>query len=380
MNRPLRVCWFGTWREEYSRNRIMIEGLRSSGVEVVECHVPLWGSIDDRVRLVGGRWSKVVFLFRAIGAGLRLVGRSFFTGRWDVLMLGYPGPFDAYLARPLAWLRRKPLVLDAFMSPWLIAWERGLVQRSPLTGRFLHAAEKGGLKLADLIVQDTEEYAAWTTREFGIPRDRIRLVPTGADSARFSPRPGPAAKDGLFRVLYAGTFIPNHGVPTIIRAAEQLKDDPAIRFVFIGDGPDKAAAEVYAKEKELRNVSFEPWVPGEALPARLAEADVCLGAFGTTPQSLMTIQNKIYEGLAMAKPVLTGDSPAVRAVLAHGQQVWLCPRENSAALAEAVLALKADPALRERLGKNGRSRFLEIGSLEAVGAALRRHLEERVGR
>ena len=33
MTRPLRVCWFGTWREEYSRNRIMIEGLRRNGVE-----------------------------------------------------------------------------------------------------------------------------------------------------------------------------------------------------------------------------------------------------------------------------------------------------------------------------------------------------------
>ena len=57
MTRPLRVCWFGTWREDYSRNRIMIEGLRRNGVEVVECHAALWGGIEDRVKLARGGWA-----------------------------------------------------------------------------------------------------------------------------------------------------------------------------------------------------------------------------------------------------------------------------------------------------------------------------------
>ena len=378
VNRPLRVCWFGTWREEYSRNRIMIEGLRRNGVEVIECHVSLWGGIEDRVRLAKGGWTGPAFLLRAAWACLRLFVRSFSTGPWDVLMLGYPGQFDAYLARLIAWLRRKPLVLDAFMSPYLIAWERGLVTRAPLTGKLIHALEKGGLKLPDLIIQDTAEYADWLVREFGLPPDRIRLVPTGADSARFYPRPAPDPGDGLFRVLYTGTFIPNHGVPAMIRAAEKLKADASIRFIFIGEGPDKADAVSFAQANGLRNVSFEGWLPGEELPARLAAADLCLGAFGTTPQSLMTVQNKIYEGLAMGKPVLTGDGPAVRAALKHGEEVWLCPRAEPAALAQAVLTLKNDPALRARLARQGRSRFLKIGTLEAVGATLRRHLEEIV--
>ena len=37
-NDNLRVCYFGTYRAEYSRNRIMMEGLRKNGVEVIECH------------------------------------------------------------------------------------------------------------------------------------------------------------------------------------------------------------------------------------------------------------------------------------------------------------------------------------------------------
>ena len=46
----------------------------------------------------------------------------------------------------------------------------------------------------------------------------------------------------------------------------------------------------------------------------------------------MTIQNKIYEGLAMARPVVTGDSPTVRVVLQHGVNVWLCDRERPESL------------------------------------------------
>jgi hypothetical protein len=42
----LKVRYFGTYREEYSRNQIMIEGLRRAGVDVVECHVELWISTD----------------------------------------------------------------------------------------------------------------------------------------------------------------------------------------------------------------------------------------------------------------------------------------------------------------------------------------------
>ena len=47
----LKVCYFGTYRAEYSRNQIMIEALRCSGVEVIECHEQLWKSIDDRIDL-----------------------------------------------------------------------------------------------------------------------------------------------------------------------------------------------------------------------------------------------------------------------------------------------------------------------------------------
>ena len=52
--RQLCVCYFGTCRENYSRNQIMVEGLRRNGVEVIECHEKLWEGIEDRVQAASG--------------------------------------------------------------------------------------------------------------------------------------------------------------------------------------------------------------------------------------------------------------------------------------------------------------------------------------
>ena len=58
----LRVCYFGAYRQNYSRNRIMIAGLRRNGVIVTECHETLWQGIEDRVNAVNGGLAKAGFL------------------------------------------------------------------------------------------------------------------------------------------------------------------------------------------------------------------------------------------------------------------------------------------------------------------------------
>jgi hypothetical protein len=50
----LRVCYLGTYRSGYTRDKIMIESLRRHGVEVIECHERLWRGIEDRVEAAGG--------------------------------------------------------------------------------------------------------------------------------------------------------------------------------------------------------------------------------------------------------------------------------------------------------------------------------------
>ena len=51
--RPLRVVYWGTYDVGKPRNRIMLRGLRDSGVAVTECHVELWRRVEDKSQLTG---------------------------------------------------------------------------------------------------------------------------------------------------------------------------------------------------------------------------------------------------------------------------------------------------------------------------------------
>ena len=365
-SQPLRVCYFGTYRSEYSRNQIMIAALRSQGVEVIECHERLWQGIEDRVQTASGGWLSPAFIRRLVRAYWRLLRRHSSARDYDVMVLGYPGQIDVPLARILTWLRRKPLVLDVFMSIFLIAEERGLTARHPLTGRLIRALERLALLLPDLLIQDTAEYVAWFGRVYGLDPKRFALVPTGADDSVFSPR-GIDRDDGALRVLYYGTFIPNHGIEYIIEAARLLQDQSDVRFELVGEGPERAKAERLTERYGLLNVTFEGWVEKQTLTHLITCADVCLGAFGVTPQSMMTVQNKIYEALAMRKCVVTGWSPAASSSLIHGQHVWLCNRENPESLAEAILTLRRSPELCIEMAENGYRLFLDRYSVAALG-------------
>jgi glycosyltransferase involved in cell wall biosynthesis len=356
----------------------MIEGLRRNGVEVIECHQQLWHGIQDRVQVASGGWFKLGFVVCIIRTYWKLLQAHRQVGDYDAMVLGYPGQLDVYLARVLAWLRRKPLVMDVFMSLYLIALERELVARHPITGWLIYWIEKLACLLPDLLILDTAEYVRWFRENYGLDRARFRLVPTGADDRFFYPVETDRQDDGLFKALYYGTFIPNHGVEHIVEAARILRDDPTIHFELVGEGPTKEKAVSLAQEYALDNVAFVGWVDKRDLPRKAAEADVCLGVFGTTPQSMMTVQNKIYEGLAMGKPVITGSAPTICTSFQHSEHIYLVERASGKALAEAIIALRDAPDLCRRMARQGQDSFRAQYTPRALGERFRRHLDELV--
>ncbi len=371
--RPLRVCYFGTYRASYSRNQIMLAGLRANGVQVDECHETLWRGIDDRVEQASGGWLRPRFWLRVAGAYWRLWRKHARGDDYDVMMLGYPGQFDAYLGRLLSWARRKPMALDLYMSLYLIAEERGLVARSPVSGRIIKLLERIGLRLTDLLITDTEAYLGYHCQTYGLKPDKFRLVPAGADDRIFYPRPALAPPGDHFRVTYYGTFIPNHGVPTMIRAAALLKDRSDLRFDLYGDGPEREMAQALAAELGLDKVVFHGWLDKDKLPEKIARSHLCLGVFGTTKQSLMTIQNKIWECMAMGRPVLTGDAPTIRQAIVDREEIYLVPRDDPAQLAAGLAALMDDPQLRRKIAGGGLARFQQ-NSIMANGRRLKEAL------
>ena len=94
---------------DYSRNKIMIEGLRINGVQVFECHQALWRGIEDRVQIASGSWCRPSFWYWVVRTYLILIWRYTQTPDHDLLIVGYPGQFDVYLARILSYLAVNPL-------------------------------------------------------------------------------------------------------------------------------------------------------------------------------------------------------------------------------------------------------------------------------
>ena len=376
--KTLRVCYFGTYRVNYARNQILIAGLQSQGFDVIECHATLWQSVEDRVNAASGGWLRPQFWWRVTRAYFNLLRRYRRTGDYDVLLVGYPGHFDVFLAWILAKIYRKPLAWDVLNSLYLITTERGIIQQSPSTVKIIRTLEGLACHLPDMLFLDTQAFVDWFGEIYRIPTEKFRLIPIGVDERFF----GPLEKrisDEYFRVIYYGSYIPNHGVETIIRAAKILEDDRTIRIEMIGSGPELLKARQLAAELQLKNLIFVDWLEREELTKRLANADLILGAFGTTKQLELTNNNKIYEGFAMLKPVISGDSPALPEVLQHGVHLYLCERGNPQSLAEGIQVLKAQPDLREALVDHGEQIVSQYFDTRAIGKQAASHLQELAG-
>jgi glycosyltransferase involved in cell wall biosynthesis len=374
----MRVCYFGTYDVEQSRNSVIIQGLRQNGVEVVECHVRLWRNTADKIKSVKGSLFKPSLLCRVLGSYLRLIRRYARIGHHDVVVVGYAGHFDLFLAKLLTLFSGKPLVFDALLSlTETIVEDRGLISRGSLLARLLYLVDKYSCRLADLVLVDTEAHVQHFHRDFGVGLDKLRLVPAGADEVYFR-GPSPVGEGNPFTVLYFGQYIPLHGVNYIVEAAKMLEDDADIRFELVGDGQTYGEARSLAERLQVKNITFHRvWLSPEDLMADfIRPADVCLGVFGDSPKAQRVVPIKVFVALAMGKPVITGDSPAARELLTHGTDAILCEMANPHALAQAILLLKGNRPLREKIAREGYLSFQNKFSPRVIGATVKKYLAE----
>jgi len=164
----------------------------------------------------------------------------------------------------------------------------------------------------------------------------------------------------------------------IIGSAVLSRHRSDIQFHFFGNGPERERIQKIAVSQGLQNVTFHGFVEIDELLDNLAQSHICLGVFGTTKQSNFTIQNKVWQGLAMGRAVVSGDSRVVRESLIHKKHIYLVDRDDAQALAAAIMELEGDPGLRERIARGGYERFLAGNSTKAIGAATEEALRSLV--
>ncbi len=258
-------------------------------------------------------------------------------------------------------MTRAPLLFDAFISLYdTLCFDRKRFSPASLGGRLAYALDSWSCRLASTVLIDTQAHARYFCETFHLDPAKVKVLYAGCDERIFSPLPV-QEEPGL--VLYYGSFLPLHGIETIIHAANLLRAEHGIRFRILGEGIQSAGVRRLAESLRLENVEFSPSVPLESLPGEIARASLCLGGhFSAIPKAARVIAAKTFQCLAMGKATVVGDNPANAELLAHGENAWFCPMNDPQTLAESIRLLLGDHALRAHLGQAGRQVFLEKAS------------------
>jgi glycosyltransferase involved in cell wall biosynthesis len=248
-----------------------------------------------------------------------------------------------------------PVVFDIFISLYdTIVSDRKLASPRSALGRTCRLVDRLSIRSARRVIADSPSHAEFFAALADVPRARVGVVWVGAQDDVFTPRSGTTPQPDL--VLFYGTFIPLHGLPTIIAAAKLLEDD-GIRFRIIGTGQEQAGVDRLMGELQPSNVELVEHMPLGALPDEIAAATLCLGIFGMSDKARRVVPNKLYECVAVGRPVITADTEGARSAFTE-DEVAFVPAGDPEALAKEITRLVADAPTRESMARAAHERYV----------------------
>jgi glycosyltransferase involved in cell wall biosynthesis len=196
-------------------------------------------------------------------------------------------------------------------------------------------------------------------------------------------QPHPADEDFLkqygltnkFVCSYVGTIGMAHGLDVVVRAAKRLqmagRND--IAFMIVGDGATRAELEQLVADEGVEDfVVFTGRLPKEKIPAVLASSDCCLIHLRGTKLFATVIPSKIFETMAMQRPIVMGVRGVAREIVMEaGAGVPMAP-ESDEELAGIVAGMADNRGTVTEMGREARSFVLENYNRDDLAA---RYLE-----
>ncbi|MDZ7922009.1 glycosyltransferase family 4 protein [Rhodoferax sp.] len=390
------------WPENFRINDLVADFVQKGHQVTVLTGLPNYpeGQVFDSYRrapadfasYAGARVVRVPMLARGRGA-VRLVLNYFsfalsasLWGAWrlrkervDAILVYEPSPVTVGIpGAVLRWCKRVPMafwVLDLWpetlkavgivSSDWGL-WLVGLMVR------WIY-------RRCDLILAQSQSFIPQIRRHTGdaaqiayFPSWAESLFAGNADQSRAEELAGAL---GSFTVLFAGNIGEAQDFPSILAAAEYLKDThPHIRWVVLGDGRVKPWVEHAIVERNLAScVHLLGRFPVERMPSFFQGADALLVSLKKEPIFAMTIPGKLQSYLAAGRPIVAMlDGEGADLLDTHGAGVT-CPAGDAVGLADAVLLLSTlTDVARAEMGRKGLAlyeqefeRSMLLGRLEA---------------
>jgi len=254
---------------------------------------------------------------------------------------------------------------------WVLdLWPESVVAASGLRSRWLlaltEALTRWIYRRCDRVLAQSRAFFAPLERQ-GVTPQQLRYLPSWAEAVyRPVDRAVAARGNGIlpvqpvlptgFKVLFAGNIGVAQDFPTLLAAAERLRERADIQWLIAGDGRMRAWVEQQIVERRLtRTVRLLGSLAIEQMPPLFARVDALLVTLRNEPIFALTIPGKIQSYLASGMPVIAALAGEGAEVIRRARAGIACAPEDPEALARAVLELAALPA-NERAAIGARAR------------------------
>lgn len=247
------------------------------------------------------------------------------------------------------------VVLDMHEAMPEVYMDKYEVDREEPIIRVLEYIEKLAIRYANCVITVTEQMKQ-TFVDRGALASKIFVILNVPHDEIFDPtlyQGSYKRKRNEFILTSHGTIIQRYGFDTAIKAIAILKEKiPFVQLKMVGEGEYLPELIKLARHLGIeRYVQFTGYIPLEKIPEMIMEADVGLVTLKNSLNWNLTHANKMYEYLAMRKPIVISRSKAVEAYFSESFLMFFEP-ENEKDLAKKILYLYRHPEKRRELVHN----------------------------
>ncbi len=242
-----------------------------------------------------------------------------------------------------------------------------ILRLPPIKRKILLAMERWMYREAKRVIVPAPQVARVVQQLHG-EMPKVEAIPLGFEfSAEKYQRPSEERRRAVrsqygastehFVLINVASHWVQKGQHVLLRAFERVrKVIPQMRLWLVGEGPDTPMLKALAAELRLLEggkeapCQFLGWRRGLEVRDLMAAADLFVH-----PTFSESFSQVMVESLSLGVPFLVTSVPGPADYLRHGETAWLVPREDVAALAEALLYLYQNPDLRLAIAQRGRA-------------------------
>ena len=292
-------------------------------------HEGITGHLLGIPHLIAVMWHSSILMAYILTAPLLLIKtvKTIAETKPDIIVLNYPSPYTGLLGFISGKLCRKPIVLD--FSDLIAQYTANLLdlKKDSFKARML-------IHIQNYIARNSQKVVAPTSfiRKYaishGIPAGKVTLIPNGVDTKTFNPRKyeGCITKKelGLYEnkmCLYCGRLDSWAGINIMSKLCDIAGNRGVkVKFVLVGSGEQKIALK--------ENMVLCGELPYKEVPRILSAADIVLVPFPNNEISHAASPLKLFEGMAMQKPVIASRVKGIEEVISDGENGFLADPEN----------------------------------------------------